>query len=72
MKSTSESGITVPVFVSAAFLVFAAALIEKALNLVGGSIPFVDVFPRQLLNWSVTLLIFDIVLMLRQLVDKRS
>jgi hypothetical protein len=72
MKSTSESAFTAPVFVSAAFLVFAAAFIEKALNLVGGSIPFVDVFPRQLLNWSVTLLIFDIALMLRQLVDKRS
>ena len=60
-----------PVFVATAFLLFALAIIEKALNLLGGSIPLLHVFPRQLLQWAVTLLIFDIALLLRQIRESR-
>jgi hypothetical protein len=35
----------------------------------GGSIPFVDVFPRQLIDWAVALLMFEIALSLRQMIE---
>ena len=57
---------TAPVFLGAAFLVFGVAGVEKALNVLGTSIPFTSVFPHQLLNWVVVLLIFEIALTLRQ------
>jgi hypothetical protein len=47
----------------------AVAIVEKLLNMVGWSLPFVDVFPRQLVDWAVALLVFEIALSLRQLVD---
>jgi hypothetical protein len=58
-----------PIFLGAAFFVMAVAIIEKLLNLIGWSIPFVNVFPRQLLDWAVALLVFEIALSLRQLVE---
>jgi hypothetical protein len=58
-----------PIFLGAAFLVFGLSFLEKFLNLFGWSIPFVDVFPRQLLNWAVVLLVFEIALSMRQLVE---
>ena len=54
-----------PVFLSMAFFVFGVAILEKTLNLIGASIPFTNVFPRQLVDWAVVLLIFDIALTLR-------
>ena len=54
-----------PVFLSMAFFVFGVAILEKALNLIGASIPFTNVFPRQLVDWAVVLLIFDIALTTR-------
>jgi transposase-like protein len=33
------------------------------------SIPLINVFPRQVLDWAVTILIFEIALTLRQLVE---
>ncbi len=60
---------TAPVFLGMAFLVFGVAILEKALNVLGASIPFTDVFPRQLVDWAVVLLIFDIALTLRQMFD---
>ena len=60
---------TAPWLFISAVLVFAMALVEKGLNLVGLSIPLTSVYPRQLLNWAVTLLIFDIALTLRQFTD---
>lgn len=62
---------TAPVFLGSAFFVFGFALIEKVLNLVGWSLPVVNVFPRQLLDWAVALLIFEIALTLRQLIELR-
>ncbi len=66
-----EQVFTAPVFLATAFLLFGIAIIEKALNVFGTSIPFTDVFPRQLLNWAVTLLIFDIALLLRQMLENK-
>jgi hypothetical protein len=58
-----------PIFLGSAFFVMGLAILEKFLNLFGWSIPFVDVFPRQLLNWAVVLLVFEIALSMRQLVE---
>jgi hypothetical protein len=67
---TTQRGLyTAPVFLGTAFLLFGLALIEKFLNLFGGSIPFVGIYPSQVLSWAVTLLIFEIALTLRQLVE---
>lgn len=67
---TTQRGLyTAPVFLGTAFLLFGLALIEKFLNLFGGSIPFVGIYPSQVLGWAVTLLIFEIALTLRQLVE---
>ena len=63
---------TGPWLFATAVFVFALAIVEKGLNLVGGSIPFTTVFPRQLLDWAVTLLAFDIALSLRQMLATRS
>jgi hypothetical protein len=58
-----------PVALGTASLLFALAAVEKILNLLGTSIPLIHVFPRQVLDWAVTLLIFEIALTLRQLVE---
>jgi hypothetical protein len=62
---------TAPIFLGTAFLLFGLALVEKLLNLFGGSIPFLSIFPSQVLSWAVTLLMFEIALTLRQLVEMR-
>jgi hypothetical protein len=66
-----EQLFTAPVFLATAFFIFGLAIIEKFLNVLGLSIPFTTVFPRQLLSWAVTLLIFDIALTLRQMMENR-
>ena len=58
-----------PVFLGSAFFVMGLAILEKVLNLFGGRIPFIYVFPRQLLDWAVTLLVFEIALSMRQLIE---
>ena len=63
---------SVPWLLAAAFTMLAAALVEKSLNIVGLSIPFVNVYPRQLLDWSVALAIFEIALTVRQIHDHRT
>jgi hypothetical protein len=62
---------TAPVFLGGAFLLLALAAVEKVLNLFGANIPFLNVFPRQVLDWAVTLLVLEIALTLRQLVEIR-
>ena len=54
-----------PVFLGPAFFVFVVAMLEKVLNLFGESIPLLTVFPRQLLDWALVLLMFEIALTLR-------
>jgi len=69
MTTPRESFYSAPIFLGTAFLLFGIAILEKALNLVGWSIPLIDVFPSQVLGWAVTLLAFEIALTLRQLVE---
>jgi len=69
MTPQRESFYSAPVFLGTAFLLFGLAILEKALNLVGWSIPIINVFPSQVLGWAVTLLAFEIALTLRQLVE---
>jgi hypothetical protein len=71
MEERKDQVFTAPFLLGTAVLLFALAIIEKALNLVGGSIPIIDVFPRQLLEWAIFLLILDIALLLRQMVENR-
>ena len=69
MTTSSSRLFTAPIFLGTAFLVFGLAILEKVLNLVGWSLPFAGVFPRQLLDWATTLLMFEIALMLRQMIE---
>jgi len=62
---------TAPVFLGMAFLLFGIAILEKLLNLIGTGIPLVEVYPLQILNWAIALLIFEIALTLRQLLETR-
>ncbi len=61
-------------FFFGALLFLAAAVVEKGLNLFGQSIPVIDVFPQQLLSWTVPPLLFVIAIVLRQIREesKRS
>jgi hypothetical protein len=69
MTTTSSRLFTAPIFLGTAFLVFGLAILEKVLNLVGWGLPFAAVYPRQLLDWAVALLMFEIALMLRQIIE---
>ena len=60
-----------PIFLGSAFFVMGLAILEKFLNLFGWRIPFVDVFPRQLLDWAIALLVFEIALSMRQMIEMR-
>ena len=72
MSKTNPERFNAPVFLGTAFLLIGMAIIEKGLNLVGLNIPVIDVFPRQLLDWAVTLMIMEIGLTLRQIFEKMS
>ena len=50
------------------------AIIEKGLNLIDQSLPVVDVYPQQLLSWTVPPLLFVIAILLREIREelKRS
>lgn len=58
---------TAPLFLGMGFLLVGLAIIEKALNLIGTSLPVLTVFPRQLLDWAVMLMILEIAITLRQI-----
>lgn len=58
-----------PILIIPAVLLFGLAVVEKVLNLVGGSIPMVNVYPRQLLEWAMMLLVFEIAFTLRQTLE---
>ena len=59
-------------FVALVFL--AAAVVEKGLNVFGGTIPLIYVLPREFLYWTVPPLLFVIAILLRQIREesKRS
>lgn len=58
---------TAPVFLGTGFLLVAMAIVEKGLNIVGFSLPVVTVWPRQLLDWALVLVTFEIAITLRQI-----
>lgn len=60
-----------PIFLGAAFFVFALAILEKVLSIFNWTLPLVGVFPRQLLDWAVALVMFEIALSVRQLIEMR-
>ena len=59
-----------PLLLLPAVLLFGFAILEKALSLFGGHVPFVYVRPVQLLGWAVVLLTFEIALTLRQILEQ--
>lgn len=67
MSKKAPELFTAPVFLGTAFLLMAMAIIEKGLNIVGYSLPIVTVWPRQLLDWSLVLVSFEIAVTLRQI-----
>ncbi len=71
MNDKTEHVFTAPVFLAIAVFLFALAIVEKALNLLGTSIPLTDVYPRQLLDWALILLVLDIALLLRQMLENK-
>ena len=68
MPRDTREVLTAPWLLSMSFVLLGAAMLEKALNLVGLSLPIVTVFPRQLLDWAIALAILEIAVTLRQLV----
>lgn len=58
-----------PILIVPAVLLFGLAVVEKALNLVALNIPVLNVYPRQLLEWAMMLLIFEIAFTLRQTLE---
>jgi hypothetical protein len=68
-KRTPEI-LTAPIFLGTGFLLLGMAIVEKGLNLIGTGLPIVDVFPRQLLDWAVALMIIEIALTLRQILER--
>jgi len=58
---------TAPLFLGTGFFLVGVAVIEKVLNLMGTSLPFLSVYPRQLLDWAVMLMILEIAITLRQI-----
>lgn len=58
---------TAPLFLGTGFLLVGVAIVEKGLNLLGTSLPVLTVYPRQLLDWAVMLMILEIAITLRQI-----
>jgi len=58
-----------PIFLGAAFFVFGIAILQKVLSLFHTNIPLMYNFPRTLLDWAVALIMFEIALSVRQLIE---
>lgn len=69
--AASNSMYRAPIFLGSAFFVMGLAIVEKVLNLFGWTMPLVAVFPRQLVDWAVALLMFEIALSVRQMIEMR-
>ena len=72
MEPVRDQVFKAPVFLALAILLFLLAILEKLLNLIGTSIPVIEVFPSQLLGWATFLLILDIALLVRQILENRT
>jgi len=60
-----------PIFLGSAFFLMGLAILEKLLNLFGWTIPLLHVYPRQVIDWAVALLMFEIALSIRQIIELR-
>ena len=69
--NNSPDRFSAPWLLGTSFLLLGAAIIENGLNIFGSSLPWVDVYPRQLLDWAVALAVFEIALTLRQMMDAK-
>ena len=69
--ATSSRMFSAPVFLGTAFLLFAIAIVQKLLSVLGWTLNPEMVYPRQLLDWALVLLMFEVALTLRQLVELR-
>lgn len=69
MRRTTPEAFTAPVFLGTAFLLIGIAIVEKGLNVLGTGLPVVNFFPRQVLDWAVTLMILEIAITLRQIAE---
>lgn len=58
-----------PIFIAPAIILFCLAVVEKSLVIMSMTIPFIDVYPRQLLEWALILLAFEIAFTLRQTLE---
>jgi len=59
-----------PLFLGTAFLLMGVSMLQKVLYLFHTSIPFLDANARTILDWAAILLVFEIALTLRQLVER--
>lgn len=69
MSRRTPEAFTAPLFLGTGFLLVGVAILEKVLNLMGTGIPLIEVFPRQVLDWAVTLMILEIAITLRQIAE---
>ena len=74
MENAKLMSIASRLFFFGALFFLALAIIEKGLNLVGQSIPVLNLFPQQLLSCTTAPLLFTIAIVLRQIREelKRS
>jgi hypothetical protein len=63
-------GILARMFFTVAFVLLMIAMVEKGLNVSGLSMPFIEVYPRQVLDWLATPLLFVIAIILKQIRDE--
>ena len=66
-RRTTPEIFTAPLFLGTGFLLVGMAILEKCLNLLGTSLPVLTVYPRQLLDWAVMLMILEMAVTLRQI-----
>ncbi len=67
MEIDKLNSLVLRVFFFGGFFFLVLASVEKALNLIGQSIPLLNALPSQVLQWAVVLLMFVIALLLRQI-----
>ena len=67
MEIDKLNSLVLRVFFFGGFFFFALASLEKALNLIGQSLPLLNALPSNVLQWAVVLLTFVIALLLRQI-----
>jgi len=72
MKLDALSSLVSRVFFALAFVCLALGVLEKLVNLGGFTLVGESLSPSRLLEWAVTLLIFVIALLLRQIREGRA